>query len=125
LLVRQDLLEPRVDVLLQVLELLFLGVRELEPLLEHLGQDLTRARRPEASRSEASGSNAPRTALAPRRLASGKGRELGFGDRPILVGIGAVEEPLKTPIGHLGLGQFAVLVLVERHHPGHDVAAAR
>src|SRR5262249_27702515 len=43
-----------------------------------------------------------------------------LGDHAVLVGVGHVEQPKQTLIGHFLPRQLAVLVLVERHQPRED-----
>src|SRR5262249_24966930 len=50
----------------------------------------------------------------------GQGHQFFLGHDAVLVGVGPVEEGMQPFVRHLILGQFAVLVLVERHHPGDD-----
>jgi hypothetical protein len=43
-----------------------------------------------------------------------------FGDYAVFVGVGFIEKPKQTGIGHLIPGEFAIVFLVEGHHSRND-----
>jgi hypothetical protein len=141
LLVREDLLQPGVNFGLELVELFLLLGGEAEPLAHEGREDLSGAGRGTAEPARLAGAAAgaeraagrasaagPRARAELASSAAGRGRLAGehraefFGRHgAVLVGVGAGEEAVQPVVRHLGSGQFAVAVLVERHHPGDGV----
>jgi hypothetical protein len=143
----QDLRKLGVHVLLKLVDLPFLFAGQRQPLPQHCRKDLARLRWP-ARASEpahAAGPSEPTPAAAratKARPAAGTAEarppcpsfrplvdqqhvELALGDRPILVSVGLVKQPVQALVGHLGFGQFAVFVGIKRHHPLDQVVGRR
>src|ERR1700733_12563736 len=96
----QDLREPGVDLFLKVVDLRLLLGAQLQPLLEHPGKDLAGPHRSHhrtawsATRRAAEAARTASAAVA-HRFPRCEGGQLLAGDGPVLVGVGAVEEPLQ------------------------------
>jgi hypothetical protein len=122
----QDLRELGVDFLLKVGDLFLLFGGQVQPLPQHGGQDLTRARRASHSHWRATRATAGWSETGPAatdgRLLSGCQRgQLLLRDNPVLIGVGSLDQPMQPLVGHFGLGQLPVFVFVEFHHPRHEV----
>ena len=120
LVVVENRFQLAVHFLLQGGQLGLLLGSELQPILEHRRKDLTRPGRTHPI----IGPPGPPRGGPPRSFASLPGRQgsqLLPGNDPVFVSVGPVEEAVQPGIGHLGPGELPVLVLVELHHPGHEV----
>src|SRR5262249_42545726 len=54
----------------------------------------------------------------------GQCHQLFLGHHAVLFGVRHLEQPLQSRVGHLVLGQLAVLLLVKLHHLGDDRGVA-